>query len=254
MDGIKNYIFDMDGVLVLGSTPIQGVRELISRMVEEKTNFAILTNNPFYTPKDLQFRLAHVGLEVPEERIYTSAMATASFLTSQRPGGSAYVIGESGLTTAIHNAGFAITQYNPDYVVLGETTNLSFQNISTACTLIEKGARFICTNPDTVGPVEGGVVPAAGSLAALISKTTGVEPYFIGKPNPLMMRSVLRYMNAHSEETAMIGDQMDTDIKAGMEAGMRTVLVLSGVMDLKAVEKYPFRPDIIVNSITELDI
>lgn len=244
----------MDGVLVLGHTPIPGIQELIQRLIKTETNFAILTNNPFYTPKDLQYKLSHMGLDIPEEKFYTSAMATASFLEMQNPNGSAYVIGESGLTTAIHNIGYTITKYNPDYVVLGETSNYSFEQIAEACTLIKKGAKFICTNPDPSGPTETGIVPAAGALASLFSMTTGVEPYFIGKPNPLMMRSVLRYINAHSEESAMVGDRMETDIKAGLEAGMTTVLVLTGLTTREDLQKFPFSPTYILDSAADLEI
>jgi len=254
MKEIKNYIFDMDGVLVRGNTPIPGIQEMLNRLEEKNINFAMLTNNPFYTPKDLQHKLAHSGLEIQEERIYTSAMATASFIDSQHPNGSAYVIGESGLTTAIHNVGYTITKYNPDYVILGETTNYSFDQISEACTLIKKGARFICTNPDPSGPVEnGGVVPSAGALAALVSTTTGIKPYYIGKPNPLMMRSVLRYIGAHSSESAMVGDRMETDIKAGLEAGMTTILVLTGLTTREKAATFPYSPTVILESAAELE-
>ena len=253
IDNIKNYIFDMDGVLVLGNTPIDGVQDFINNLISKNINFAVLTNNPFYTPKDLQYKLSHVGLSIPEERFYTSAMATASFLKAQKPNGSAYVIGESGLTTAIHNIGYTITKYNPDFVVLGETTNYSFENIAEACTLIKNGARFICTNPDPAGPTENGIVPAAGALASLISATTGKEPYFIGKPNPLMMRSVLRYINAHSEETVMVGDRMETDIKSGMEAGMKTILVLTGLTTKEDADKFPYSPSYILNSVVDIN-
>ncbi len=191
--------------------------------------FLVLTNNSIYTRRDLAARLAASGLDVPEESIWTSALATARFLENQRPGGSAFVIGESGLTTALHSAGYTLTERDPDYVVLGETRTYSFERISQAIRLIAAGARFIATNPDATGPTPDGPLPATGSVAALISRATGVEPYFVGKPNPLMMRSALNAIDAHSETTAMVGDRMDTDVVAGLEAGMHTVLVLTGL-------------------------
>ena len=254
MDNIKNYIFDMDGVLLRGNTPIEGVQAMLDRLTQKGLNFAVLTNNPIYTPGDLQHRLSYMGLEIPEKCIYTSAMATANFVSKQKPGCAAYVIGESGLTTALHNAGITITSFEPDYVILGETTNYSFDQISVACSLVKKGCRFICTNPDNATPLENGkLVPAAGALASVISTATGVEPYYIGKPNPLMMKSVLRYMGAYSSESAMVGDRMDTDIIAGMEAGMTTVLVLTGVTDRDMADKFPYSPTYILNSAAEIE-
>ena len=251
---IKNYIFDMDGVLLRGNTPIPGAQEMINRLVEKELNFAVLTNNPIYTPGDLQHRLSYMGLEIPENKIYTSAMATASFVSTQKPGCSAYVIGESGLTTALHNAGITITSFEPDYVILGETTNYSFDQITTACSLVAKGCRFICTNPDNSTPLENGkLVPAAGALASVISTATGVAPYYIGKPNPLMMKSVLRFIGAHSSQSAMVGDRMDTDIIAGMEAGMTTILVLTGVTDREMADKFPYSPTYIYNSVADIE-
>ena len=188
----------------------------------------MLTNNSMYTRRDLSARLALSGLEVPEESIWTSALATADFLQSQRPGGSAFAIGEAGLITALHAVGYTLVERDPDYVVLGETRTYSFERISQAIRLIAAGARFIATNPDPTGPTPDGPLPATGSVAALISRATGVEPYFVGKPNPLMMRSALNAIDAHSETTAMVGDRMDTDIVSGLEAGMQTVLVLTG--------------------------
>lgn len=253
MDNIKNYIFDMDGVLLKGNTPIDGAQEMFDRLAEKGINYAVLTNNPIFTPGDLQHRLAYMGLNVSEDKIYTSAMATANFVKSQRPNCSAYVIGESGLTTALHNAGITITSFDPDYVILGETTNYSFDQVTKACTLVAKGCRFICTNPDNSTPLESKLVPAAGALAALIYTATGVEPYYIGKPNPLMMKSVLRYMGAHSSETVMVGDRMDTDIKSGLEAGMRTILVMTGVTTKDMIDKFPYSPTVVYNSVADIE-
>src|SRR3954453_5012499 len=219
---------DMDGVLVREETAIPGAAEFIARLRETDTPFLLLTNNSIWTRRDLAARLRAGGLDVPEESIWTSALATASFLENQRPGGSAFVIGESGLTTALYNAGYTIDERNPDYVVLGETRTYSFERIAHAIRLIDRGARFIATNPDPTGPAPDGPLPATGSVAALITRATGAEPYYVGKPNPLMFRSAMNRIEAHSESTIMIGDRMDTDVVAGIEAGLETVLVLSG--------------------------
>ena len=197
-------------------------------------------------------RLAAAGLEVPEQAIWTSALATARFLHDQRPGGSAYAIGESGLTTALHAAGYTLDDRAPDYVVLGETRTYSFERITRAIRLIVNGARFIATNPDATGPSPDGPTPATGSVAALISRATGVEPYYVGKPNPLMMRSALNAIDAHSETTAMIGDRMDTDVISGIEAGLETILVLTGISTRESAERFPYRPARIVDSVADL--
>jgi NagD protein len=205
-----------------------------------------------YTPRDLAARLSAIGLDVPEDRIWTSAMATANFLDDQRPRGSAFVVGETGLTTALHAIGYTLTDRSPDYVVLGETRTYSFEHISRAIRLVAAGARFIATNPDPIGPTPDGPLPATGSVAALISRATGVEPYFVGKPNPLMMRSALNAIDAHSETSAMVGDRMDTDVVSGLEAGMHTILVLTGITSRAEAERFPYRPSRIVDSIADL--
>jgi NagD protein len=249
---IKSWLMDMDGVLVREEHPIAGAAEFITRLRELGRPFLVLTNNSIYTRRDLSARLAANGLEVPEEAIWTSALATADFLESQRPGGSAFAIGEAGLTTALHSAGYTLTERDPDYVVLGETRTYSFERISQAIRLIVGGARFIATNPDPTGPTPDGPLPATGAVAALISRATGVEPYFVGKPNPLMMRSALNAIDAHSESSAMVGDRMDTDVVSGLEAGMHTVLVLTGSTQREEAERFPFRPSRIVDSIADL--
>jgi NagD protein len=211
----------------------------------------VLTNNSIFTPRDLAARLARSGLQVPEESIWTSALATATFLDDQLHGGSAYVIGEVGLTTALHTVGYTLTDMDPDFVVLGETRTYSFEAITKAIRLILGGARFIATNPDVTGPSTEGPLPATGSVAALITKATGRMPYFVGKPNPMMFRSALNRIEAHSENTMMVGDRMDTDVVAGIEAGLDTILVLTGSTSLDEVEKYPYRPGRILQSIAE---
>jgi NagD protein len=248
----ESYLMDMDGVLVHVQTAVPGADRFLARLRELELPFLVLTNNSIYTPRDLVARLATSGLEVPEEAIWTSALATARFLEDQRPGGSAFVIGEAGLTTALHSAGYTLTERDPDYVVLGETRTYSFERITRAIRLIARGARFIATNPDPTGPTPDGPLPATGSVAALISRATNAEPYFIGKPNPLMMRSALNALDAHSETTAMVGDRMDTDIVSGLEAGLRTMLVLTGVTKREDTERYPYRASRIVDSIADL--
>jgi NagD protein len=249
---IETYLMDMDGVLVHEERLIPGADQFIKRLQETGHRFLVLTNNSIYTPRDLAARLALTGLEVPEEAIWTSALATARFLDSQRPNGSAYVLGEAGLTTALHQVGYVLTERAPDYVVIGETREYSQQAITRAIRLIAAGARFIATNPDPTGPSPAGPQPATGAVAALISKATGVSPYFVGKPNPLMMREALRSIDAHSESTVMIGDRMDTDVVAGIEAGLQTILVLSGITTRDEAQRFPFLPSRIVESVADL--
>jgi NagD protein len=249
---IEAWLTDMDGVLVHEERAIDGAREFLDRLRETGTPFMVLTNNSIYTPRDLAARLRASGLEVPEASIWTSALATARFLDDQRPGGSAFTIGEAGLTTALHDAGYTLTERDPDYVVLGETRTYSFERITRAIRLIATGARFIATNPDATGPAPEGPLPATGSVAALITRATGVEPYYVGKPNPLMMRSALNALDAHSETTAMIGDRMDTDIIAGLEAGLETTLVLTGTTKADEAERFPYRASRIVDSIADV--
>ena len=249
---IHSWLMDMDGVLVREEQAIAGADRVLSRLRELDDPLLVLTNNSIYTRRDLAARLAASGLEVPEGAIWTSALATARFLEDQRPRGSAFVIGEAGVTTALHDAGYTLTDRRPDYVVLGETRTYSFERITTAIRLIEQGARFIATNPDATGPSADGPLPATGSVAALISRATGVEPYFVGKPNPLMMRSALNAIDAHSETAAMIGDRMDTDIVSGLEAGMETILVLTGVTTREDAERHPYRASRIVDSVADL--
>lgn len=249
---IDSWLSDMDGVLVHEGHPVPGADEFIKRLRDSGKPFRVLTNNSIYTPRDLSVRLRNAGLEVPPESIWTSAMATAQFLDDQRPGGSAYVVGEAGLTTALHEAGYVLTDLDPDYVVLGETRTYSFTQITRAIRLIEGGARFIATNPDPVGPSNEGSLPACGAVAAMISKASGVEPYFVGKPNPMMMRRALNAIEGHSETTAMIGDRMDTDVVSGMEAGLYTILVLTGVTQRDQIDRYPYRPSLVVDSVADL--
>ena len=249
---IECFLTDMDGVLVHEEVPLPGAADLIERWVTTSKRFLVLTNNSMFTARDLSARLARSGLNIPEENIWTSAMATAAFLKQQPGDKTAYVIGEVGLTTALHEAGFVLTDVDPDFVVLGETRNYSFEAITTAIRLISDGARFIVTNPDATGPSKDGILPATGAVAAMVTAATNRSPYVVGKPNPMMFRSAMNRIEAHSETTAMIGDRMDTDIVAGMEAGLLTVLVLTGVTTAADVETYPFRPDLMLGGVTDL--
>ena len=249
---ICSWLMDMDGVLVREQNAIPGADGFLALLRDQGLPFLVLTNNSMYTRRDLAARLRTLGLEVPEEAIWTSALATADFLAQQRPGGTAFTIGEAGLTTALHDAGYTLTDREPDYVVLGETRTYSFERISSAIRLVARGARFIATNPDPTGPTPDGPLPATGAVAALISRATGVEPYFVGKPNPLMMRSALNAIDAHSETSAMVGDRLDTDVVSGLEAGMHTVLVLTGITTRAEAERFPYRPSRIVDSIADL--
>lgn len=244
----------MDGVLVRGRELIPGADKFIQKLQKLKKEYLVLTNNPLYTTRDLAHRLQTSGLDIPPERIFTSAQATAQFLYSQRPNGKAFVIGESGLTDAVYAIDYVITDIDPDYVVLGETNAYNYEVITKAVRLIEEGARFIATNPDVSGPSEQGTVPACGAMAALIEKATGKAPFFVGKPNPWMMRSALNYLDVHSEDTAMVGDRMDTDIVSGVESGMRTILVLTGVTRQSDVDNFPYQPTWIVDSVADIQL
>lgn len=249
---IDFWLTDMDGVLVREDNALPGAAELMDQWRAEDRRFLVLTNNSIYTPRDLSARLTRSGIEVPEAQIWTSALATATFLEQQAPGGSAFVIGEAGLTTALHESGFILTNVSPDFVILGETRSYSFEAITRAIRLINDGARFIATNPDVTGPSPDGALPATGSVAALITAATKREPYYVGKPNPMMFRSAMNKLGAHSERTAMIGDRMDTDVVAGIEAGLHTILVLSGISTRKDIDRYPFRPAEVLDSVADL--
>ena len=249
----KSYLIDMDGVIVRGSELIPGADRFLARLQARGIKFLILTNNPMYTPIDLLHRLQRIGVNLTTDHLYTSAMATAHFLSQQKPNGTAFVIGESGLTQALHEVGYVLTDHAPDYVVVGETTSLSYERLTQAVRLVMEGARLIATNPDPSGPGEGGLVPACGAIAAFLESATGVTPYFVGKPNALMMRNALRFLNEHSENAIMVGDRMDTDVRVGTEAGLETVLVLTGYTQREMVARYPYQPTRIVDSVADLE-
>lgn len=248
----KGYIIDMDGVIYHGDRLLPGVREFVDWLYKENKKFLFLTNASGRSPKELQQKLFRMGLDVDESHFYTSALATAKFLSRQNPGCSAFVIGEPGLFNALHDAGITINDINPDYVVVGETSTYSYDKICKASHLVFGGAKLIGTNSDLTGPSENGIIPACRALIAPIELTTGRSAYYVGKPNPLMMRTGLNLLDVHSEETAMIGDRMDTDIIAGIESGLDTVLVLSGVTSREMMETYPYRPRLVLNGVGDI--
>lgn len=248
----KGFICDMDGVIYHGNYLLPGVKEFIDWLNANDKQFLFLTNSSERSPRELQMKLARLGLDVAEEHFYTSALATATFLSSQRPGCSAYVIGEPGLINALYDAGISMNEVNPDYVVMGDTRSYNFEKLETAVRLVRNGARLIGANPDLTGPVEGGIIPATRALISPIELATGKQAYYVGKPNPLMMRHALKRLGTHRADTAIIGDRMDTDIVAGMESGLDTVLVLSGCTSREDVENYSYRPRHILNGVGDI--
>ena len=246
------FICDMDGVVYHGDKILPGVAEFVNWMIDNEKRFVFLTNSPEKTPHELSMKLARMGLEVDADHFYTSALATAAFLSNQKPGCTAYVIGEAALTKALYDQGIYMNDVNPDYVVVGETRSYSFEKIEKAIELVNKGAKLIGTNPDICGPTEKGIMPATGALIAPIELSTGKKAYFVGKPNPLMLRQGLRKINCHSSEIVFIGDRMDTDIIAGIESNVDTVLVLSGMHQMEDVDKFPFRPKYITGGVGDL--
>lgn len=248
----KGFIIDMDGVIYHGNRILPGVKEFVDWLYREDKKFLFLTNASGKSPKELQLKLYRMGLEVDESHFYTSALATAKFISRQAPGCSAYVIGEPGLHNALYDAGITINDVDPDYVIVGETDNYNYNAICRAIHHVRNGAKLVGTNTDLTGPGENGIIPACRALVAPIEVTTGKTAYFVGKPNPLMMRTGLRMLDVHSEEACMIGDRMDTDIIAGIESGLDPILVLSGVTKLEDVGNYPYRPRLILNGVGEI--
>lgn len=248
----KAFISDMDGVIYHGNRLLPGVTEFLEWMKRENKKYLFLTNSSERTPKELQEKMHRLGIDVETDAFYTSALATANFLASQKPRGTAFIIGEAGLINAMYNVGYSMNNVNPDYVVVGETRSYSFEKIEQAVNLVLKGAKLIGTNPDVTGPVEDGIVPATRALMAPIELSTGRQAYYVGKPNPLMMRIALKKIGCSREETIIIGDRMDTDIIAGVESEIDTLLVLSGITTLKGADKFPYRPHYILEGVNEL--
>ncbi len=248
----KGFICDMDGVIYHGNKILPGVTEFIQWLHDEKKEYLFLTNNSGYTPRELHQKLARMGVDVPEEHFYTSALATAAFLKEQSPGCSVFAIGEAGLLNALYDAGITMNDVNPDYVVVGEGRTYSLDTLTKATNLVLRGAKLVGANSDVSGPIENGIAPARRALIAPIEMATGTNAYFCGKPNPLMMRTGLRMLNCHSAEAVMVGDRMDTDVVSGLESGMSTVLVLSGVTSLDLMKTYAYRPSVVLNGVGDI--
>ncbi len=255
MERIRNkigFISDMDGVIYHGNRILDGVKEFVEWMIENDKKFVFLTNSAERTPHELSMKLERMGLNVSPDHFYTSAMATAEFLHTQKPDSTAYVIGEAALTKALYDQRIYMNDVNPDYVVVGDTRTYSFEKIEKAIELVLKGAKLIGTNPDITGPTEKGIMPATGALIAPIEIATGKKAYFVGKPNPLMLRHGLKKLGCHSEDIAFVGDRMDTDIIAGIESNVDTVLVLSGVTSMEDIDLFPYRPKYILNGVGDI--
>lgn len=250
----KTYLIDMDGVLVHGNIPVPGAPEFINRLRENGHKFLILTNNPRYTPVDLQHRLTSIGFTVEATNFFSSAMAVAQFVQSQIPNGSALALGDTGLYQALNDVSYKLTDYNPDFVILGEMETYPYDKLINAMRCILNGVPFLATNPDASGPTERGMVPACGAVAAMLEKATGYKPYFLGKPNPLIMRIALRTLGEHSTNAVMVGDNMETDVRVGLESGLETILVLSGVTQRANITRFPYRPDHVLNSVAEIEL
>jgi len=243
------FICDMDGVIYHGNRILNHVTEFVNWLQENNKKFLFLTNSSERSPRELAEKLSRMGLNVSEDHFYTSALATAAFLSSQCPKGSAYVIGEPGLVCALYEAGFSMNDHNPDYVVFGETRTLSFEKIERAVKLVQNGAKLIGTNSDLTAPSENGIIPACRALIAPIEMATGKKAYYIGKPNPLIMRHALKALDCRRVDAAIIGDRMDTDIIAGIESEMDTVLVLSGVSTPENITQFPYTPSIVLRDV-----
>ena len=250
----KGFIIDMDGVIYHGNRLLPGAKEFVEWLYQEKKEFLFLTNSSRYTPKELQKKLEWMGLDVDQSHFYTSALATAAFISTQTPEATAYAVGEHGLQNVLYDAGITVNEIHPDYVIIGEADNYCYDHIVKATRFVYEGARLIGTNYDLTGPVEGGIVPACRALMAPIELATGKQAYYVGKPNALMMRTGLRILGVHSEDAAIIGDRMDTDIVAGIESGLDTVLVLSGVTTPGMIEEFPYRPRLVCNGIGDIAV
>ena len=250
----QGFISDMDGVIYHGNRLIPGAEDLVAWLEANGKKYVFLTNSSQRSPRELSQKLDRLGIHVDKEHFYTSAMATAAFLKSQCPGGSAYVIGEPALTNALYEAGFVMNDTNPDYVVVGETSNYTYDRICLAVSLVNQGSRLIGTNPDTTGPVENGIIPATGALMAPIEMATGAKAYYVGKPNPVMMRSALNMVGCRREDTIIIGDRMDTDVIAGVEAGIKTVLVQTGVTTPEIMKQFAYQPSLVLQSVADIPV
>jgi NagD protein len=248
----SGFIIDMDGVIYHGNLLLPGVTEFLAWLENSGKKYLFLTNSPERTPKELHEKLGRLGINVGEDHFYTSALATASFLANQKPNGSAYIIGDAGLIHAMYSAGYTVNNVNPDYVVVGDTHSYNFEKIELAVNLVIRGAKLIGTNPDVSGPVENGITPSTKALIAPIEIATGKKAYYVGKPNPLMMRIALKRLGVKREDAIVIGDRMDTDVICGLESEIDTLLVLSGISDRKTIDQFPYRPQYILNGVKDL--
>ena len=248
----KGFICDMDGVIYHGSRLLPGVREFVDWLYREGKEFLFLTNNSGKTQRELQEKLSRMGLDIDEKHFYTSALATAEFIASQMPRARAFVIGEPGLLNALYERGITFDETAPDYVIVGESSSYTYDNICRAVKCVQKGARLIGTNSDLTGPTEHGVVPACRALVSPSELATGKAASYVGKPNPLMMRTGLQLLDVHSKDAAIIGDRMDTDIVAGIESGLDTVLVLSGVTSREELSRFPYRPRLVLDGVGQI--
>jgi len=248
----KGFICDMDGVIYHGNSLLHGAADFVGWLKRENKKFLFLTNSSERSPRELHQKLMRMGIDVAEEHFYTSALATAAFVSSQSPGCGAYVIGGAGLVNALYDAGVTMNDVNPDYVIVGETRSYNYESIISAVRFVRGGAKLIGTNPDITGPTEDGIVPATQALISPIAMATGKQPYFVGKPNPLMMRTGIKLLGCADTDTAIIGDRMDTDIIAGIESELDTVLVLSGVSSAKTPMQFPYMPGIILNGVGDI--
>ena len=250
----KGFICDMDGVIYHGEMLLPGVKEFVDWLNRENKKFLFLTNASNRSPMELQQKLNRMGLDVDASHFYTSALATADFVASQMPGATAYVVGDPGLYNALYDKGITPNEVDPDYVIIGETINYTFDTIKKAMRHVMNGARLIATNPDMTGPSDDGILPACKALVAPVELTTGKTAYYVGKPNPLMMRTGLKMLGAHSAESCMIGDRMDTDIITGIESGMASILVLSGVTARNEISAFSFRPTVVLNGVGDIPV
>lgn len=246
------FIIDMDGVIYHGNKLLPGVTDFLAWLENSGKKYLFLTNSSERTPKELHEKLKRLGITVGEDHFYTSALATASFLANQLPNGSAYIIGDAGLIHAMYSVGYSVNNVNPDYVVVGDTHSYNFERIEQAVNLVLKGAKLIGTNPDASGPIETGITPSTKALIAPIEIASGRKAYYVGKPNPLMMRIALKRLGVKREEAIVIGDRMDTDVRCGLESEIDTLLVLSGIATRDSLDQYPYRPRYVLNGIIDL--
>ena len=245
------YLIDMDGVLYRGKAIIPGADRFIDELRRREIPFRLLTNNSQRTRRDVVAKLARIGIEVEEEHVFTSAMATARFLAQEKPGGTAFVIGEGGLLTALHQHGYAVVDHSPDFVVVGEGRTFNLELVETAVRMILGGSMLIATNLDPNCPTDQGLRPGCGAMVAMLETAAGVKAFSVGKPSPLMMRAARKELGLGTEETVMIGDTMETDILGGVQLGFHTVLVLSGGTRREDLPRYAYRPEVIAESLGE---